>query len=101
MNEPVKEIDEKASGQPQSFAQISPEQVILKSEETSDPHVSGKVALESEQSLLVSTRILLREYGIRRSGASVRDAVESPHDTFGPIEAVSALNSLGFRASFG
>jgi ATP-binding cassette subfamily C protein LapB len=101
MNEPVKEIDEKASGQPQSFAQISPEQVVLKSEETSDPHVSGKVALESEQSLLVSTRILLREYGIRRSGASVRDAVESPHDTFGPIEAVSALNSLGFRASFG
>lgn len=101
MNEPVKEIDEKASGQPQSFAQISPEQVILKSEETSDPHVSGKVALESEQSLLMSTRILLREYGIRRSGASVRDAVESPHDTFGPIEAVSALNSLGFRASFG
>jgi ATP-binding cassette subfamily C protein LapB len=101
MNEPVKEIDEKASGQPQSFAQISPEQLILKSEETSDPHVSGKVALESEQSLLVSTRILLREYGIRRSGASVRDAVESPHDTFGPIEAVSALNSLGFRASFG
>jgi len=101
MNEPVKEIDEKASGQPQSFAHLSPEQVILKSEETSDPHVSGKVALESEQSLLMSTRILLREYGIRRSGASVRDAVESPHDTFGPIEAVSALNSLGFRASFG
>ena len=101
MNEQVKEIDKIASGQPQPLSQITPEQVIADAEEISDEFVYDKIALETEQSLLVATRVLLREYGIRKSGAAVRDAVENPHDTFGPIEAVSALSSLGFKASFG
>ena len=101
MNEQVKEIDKIASGQPQPLSQITPEQVIADAEEISDEFVDDKIALETEQSLLVATRVLLREYGIRKSGASVRDAVENPHDTFGPIEAVSALSSMGFKASFG
>ena len=101
MNEQVKEIDKIASGQPQPLSQITPGQVIADAEEISDEFVYDKIALETEQSLLVATRVLLREYGIRKSGASVRDAVENPHDTFGPMEAVSALSSLGFKASFG
>ena len=101
MNEQVKEIDKIASGQPQPLSQITPGQVIADAEDISDEFVYDKIALETEQSLLVATRVLLREYGIRKSGASVRDAVENPHDTFGPIEAVSALSSLGFKASFG
>ena len=101
MNEQVKEIDKIASGQPQPLSQITPGQVIADAEDISDEFVYDKIALETEQSLLVATRVLLREYGIRKSGASVRDAVENPHDTFGPMEAVSALSSLGFKASFG
>ena len=31
----------------------------------------------------------------------MRDAVELPHDFFKPQQAVSALSSLGFKASFG
>ncbi len=54
-----------------------------------------------ENSLLKSTRILLREHGIRKSGAAIRDAVEMPHDKFMPAQAVSALSSLGFKSSFG
>ena len=54
-----------------------------------------------EISLLQSTRLLLREHGIRKSSAAVRDAVEMPHEIFAPGFAVSALSSLGFKSSFG
>ena len=54
-----------------------------------------------EQSLVTSTRIFLRAHGVRKSAAAVRDAVETPHDVFGPEQAVSALSSLGFKSSFG
>ena len=56
---------------------------------------------QREKALVKATRILLREHGIRKSGASVRDAVEMPHTIFLPQHAVSALSSLGFKASFG
>ena len=56
---------------------------------------------EIEKSLLQATRILLKEHGIRKSGAAVRDAVEMPHENFMPKHAVSAISSLGFKASFG
>jgi ATP-binding cassette, subfamily C, bacterial LapB len=55
----------------------------------------------SEASLLDATRIFLRSHGIRKSAAAVREAVEMPHDTFAPAQAVSALSSLGFKSSFG
>ena len=36
--------------------------------------------------------LLLREYGIRKSGAAVRDAIDISHKYVGPKEAVSALS---------
>lgn len=56
---------------------------------------------ESERDLLTVTRALLREHGIRKSAAAIRDAVEMPHDLFTPKMAVEALSNLGFKASFG
>ncbi|MBT5949562.1 MAG: type I secretion system permease/ATPase [Betaproteobacteria bacterium] len=55
----------------------------------------------NEASLLDATRTLLRSHGVRKSAAAVREAVETPHDTFEPAQAVSALSSLGFKSSFG
>lgn len=55
----------------------------------------------TSSSLLSATRSLLRHYGVRKSAAAVRDAVEMPHDLFTPAEAVNALINLGFKASFG
>ena len=57
--------------------------------------------IELEKSLISATILLLREYGIRKSGAAVRDAVDVSHQYVGPKEAVSALSILGFKASFG
>ena len=56
---------------------------------------------QKEKSLISTSQLLLREYGIRKSGAGIRDAVEIPQDIFGPKQCVSALMSLGFKASFG
>ena len=56
---------------------------------------------ELEKSLIVATILLLRQYGIRKSGAAIRDAVEITHQYVTPKEVVSALSSLGFKASFG
>lgn len=55
----------------------------------------------NEKSTLEATRLLLREHGLRRSGAAIREAVDIPHETVGPREAVSAISSFGFKASFG
>jgi hypothetical protein len=61
--------------------------------------VDRKIKLE--RSLISATILLLREYGIRKSGAAVRNAVDISHQYIGPKEAVSSLSSLGFKASFG
>ena len=55
----------------------------------------------NEQSLIAAVRFLLRHHGVRKSAAAIRDAVEMPHEIFGPNQAVSALSSLGFKSSFG
>ena len=72
-------------------------------DDTEKPKEEGleKKFADNEKSLVVATRILLRQHGIRKSGAAVRDAVEMPHEEFMPQHAVSALSSLGFKASFG
>ncbi len=67
---------------------------------------SGKNEVEqkdpaSDQSMIEATRLLLREFGVRKSGAAVREAVEMASTKLGPREAVSALSNLGFKASFG
>lgn len=66
------------------------------------PSNDADLAIEADdQSLLYATRALLRLHGIRKSRTAIRDAVEMPHSIFGPREAVSALNVLGFNSSFG
>lgn len=62
---------------------------------------SEKKDLAKEKKIIEATRLLLREFGIRKSGAGIRDAVGSEHQNLGPKEAVSALSNLGFKASFG
>ena len=57
--------------------------------------------IEVEKSLIAATILLLREYGIRKSGAAVRDAIDISHQYVGPKEAVSSISSMGFKASFG
>ena len=71
----------------------------IKPSNTEDATFEGKIELE--KALISSTILLLREYGIRKSGAAVRDAVDISHQDIGPKEAVSSLSSLGFKASFG
>ena len=56
---------------------------------------------EKEKKLLSACRLLLREHGIRKSAAAIRDAVEITYDTFTPKYAVVSLSNLGFKASFG
>ena len=71
----------------------------IESSDNEDVPFEGKIELE--KSLISATILLLREYGIRKSGAAVRDAVDISHQYVGPKEAVSSLSSLGFKASFG
>ena len=54
-----------------------------------------------EQDLLFVTRLFLKQHGIRKSAAAIRDSVEAPHKAFGPRQAVGSLSSMGFKASFG
>ena len=87
-----------------ALAQIKPMKVEtsstdINSTDSTDLQVDDRI--EIEKSLIASTTLLLREYGIRKSGAAVRDAVNISHQYIGPKEAVSALSSLGFKASFG
>ncbi len=78
-------------------------EVDTKKEQTKVDHAVKSVDQNSdkEKALLGATRLLLREYGIRKSAAAIREAVELPHDIFTPQNAVSALSSLGFKSSFG
>jgi ATP-binding cassette subfamily C protein LapB len=57
--------------------------------------------LERERCLIEAIRLLLREFGIRKSGAAIRDAVEISGDFIGPKQAVSTISNFGFKASFG
>ena len=80
------------------LAKISPETIVAVSESEEFSH-AGELA--SERVIIEAARLLLREYGIRKSGAAIRDAIEIPHTKIGPKEAVNALSNLGFKASFG
>ncbi len=80
-------------------AQIEATTLDVKPSDAKEAHVDGKI--EVEKSVISATILLLREYGIRKSGAAIRDAVDSSHKFIGPKEAVRSLSSLGFKASFG
>ena len=54
------------------------------STEHEDIKAQEKKSDTQEKTLVEATRIFLREHGIRKSGAAVRDAVEMPHEKFMP-----------------
>lgn len=54
-----------------------------------------------EKILLENTKLLLREYGIRKSAAAIRDVVDTPFEEFTPSQSVRAISQLGFKCSFG
>jgi len=107
MNEQVtkENLEENASENGQELAKIEPVKVEVNQDIVEDEIVREKdknIKVEtSEKSLILSVRALLREHGVRKSAAAIRDAVEMPHDVFAPKQAVSAISSLGFKASFG
>ena len=49
--------------------------------------ISVEERIRIEKSLISATMLLLKEYGIRKSGAAVRDAVDISHKYIGPKEA--------------
>ena len=57
--------------------------------------------IEIEKSILQTLQLFLREFGVRKSTAAIRDAVDISHTYIGPKEAVSALSNFGLKASFG
>ena len=75
---------------------------IIETKVGSDSESDFEQSPESKQSsLIAATRSFLRQHGIRKSIASIRDAVETPNENFTPTDAVSALANLGFKSSFG
>ena len=87
-----------------ALGKIEPVKIEATSPDTKTPaidEISVDRIIEIEKSLISAVILFLREYGIRKSGAAVRDAVDIAHQYVGPKEAVSALSSLGFKASFG
>ena len=85
------------------LAKVEPVKVEASSPDTKSPNndLSFDNKIELEKSLISATILLLREYGIRKSGAAVRDCIDVSHQYMGPKEAVSSLSNLGFKASFG
>ena len=107
MNEQVNKenLEENTSDDGQALAKIEPVKVEVNQDIVDDENVQKEdksIKVEtSEKSLILSVRALLREHGVRKSAAAIRDAVEMPHEVFAPKQAVSAVSSLGFKASFG
>ena len=91
----------KDSPQNNSIALAKVEPLKVEMNTSSEESTEQSNTVELENSLIEATRILLRNYGVRKSGAAVRDAVEISNENVGPKEAVSALSVLGFKASFG
>ena len=90
----VPEKSEKAT-----LGKISTETIAASSNDASDAASERKI--EIEKSILQTLRLFLREFGIRKSTAAIRDAVDISHTYIGPKEAVSALSNFGLKASFG
>ena len=98
-------LEENTSENSQTLGKIDPVKVEVNQDIVEDEIVKEEdknIKVEtSEKSLILAVRVLLREHGVRKSAAAIRDAVEMPHDVFAPRQAVSAMSSLGFKASFG
>jgi ATP-binding cassette subfamily C protein LapB len=97
-------ISDGANKEKSTLAKIEPSKIEATSTEAKSldmEDVPVDSSIELENSLISATIRLLREYGVRKSGAAVRDAVDISHQYIGPKEAVSSLSRLGFKASFG
>ena len=98
---------EESNSKKKELAKVEIEKSLVladgKSSDTSEKEtdISTFKTVDKEKELIGAIRLLLRHYGIRKSGAAIRDAVEMPHDVFGPSQAVSALSQFGFKTSFG
>ena len=82
-----------------TLGKISTETVEAISNDASDAESERNI--EIEKSILQTLRLFLREFGVRKSTAAIRDAVDISHTYIGPKEAVSALSNFGLKASFG
>ena len=90
----VSEKSEKAT-----LGKISVETIEASSANASEAEDGNLI--EIEKSILQTVQLFLREFGIRKSTAAIRDAVDISHTYIGPKEAVSALSNFGLKASFG
>jgi len=87
-----------------ALAKIEPVKIEASPTDIKSPTIDDTPAdskIELEKSTIAATVFILRHYGIRKSGAAVREAVDISHQYVGPKEAVSSLSNLGFKASFG
>ena len=85
----VSEIDDK------------PPQSSLNTVSQVDPTTDKSDYKSKESILLQTTRELLRNFGIRKSTAAIRDAAENSNEYFTASDVVSSLTSFGFKSSFG
>ena len=87
------------SSDKEELGKISPVTLDMSQSEVEIDSVNYDAA--NEKSVIEAVRLFLRNYGVRKSGAAIRDAVDIPHTFIGPKEAVSTLSNIGFKASFG
>ncbi len=102
MTEAVKSTED--NKKEEALAKIEPVKIVENSSKvdaTLSEHSLFEKAADREHSVIKAITLLLKNYGIRKSGAAVRDAIDISHQHVGPKEAVSALSNLGFKASFG
>jgi ATP-binding cassette subfamily C protein LapB len=81
------------------LGKISTETIEASSDDA--PDIESERKIEIEKSILKTLQLFLREFGVRKSTAAIRDAVDIFHTHIGPKEAVSALSNFGLKASFG
>ena len=104
MTEAVKSTEDDKKKEEVALAKIDPVKFVQNSskvDSTASEDSLLEKAANSENFLIKAVTLLLKNYGIRKSGAAVRDAIDISHQHVGPKEAVSALSNLGFKASFG
>ena len=82
-----------------ALAKIAP--VASENDSNDDRFQSKAEGLATEKAMIQALHLLLREFGIRKSGAAIRDSADSQYKDIGPKEAVAILSNLGFKSSFG
>ena len=83
------------------LAKTDSAQVVI-AENLDEETISFEAISEINQSSIMAAVIsFLRHHGVRKSVASVREAVENSSDRFTASEAVNALSNLGFKSNFG